>query len=35
MVSEFIEKVKFNNLNSNHIFSVATCGANIGNDMSY
>lgn len=35
MVIEFIKKVKFNNLSSNYIFSVATCGANIGNAMKY
>lgn len=33
MVLEFIEKIKFNNYNNNYVFSVATCGANIGNTM--
>lgn len=33
MVLEFIEKLKFNNYNNNYIFSVATCGENIGNTM--
>ena len=31
MVIDFIRKVKFNNYKNNYIFSVATCGANIGN----
>lgn len=33
MVLQFIEKLKFNNYKDNYIFSVATCGANIGNTM--
>lgn len=33
MVKEFIKKVKFNNYKNNYIFSIATCGANIGNTM--
>lgn len=33
MVLEFIKKLKFNNYNDNYIFSVATCGENIGNTM--
>lgn len=31
MVTDFIRKVKFNNYKNNYIFSIATCGANIGN----
>lgn len=31
MVIDFIRKVKFNNYKNNYIFSIATCGANIGN----
>lgn len=30
-VIDFIRKVKFNNYKNNYIFSIATCGANIGN----
>lgn len=33
MVIELIEKLKLNNYKDNYIFSVATCGANIGNTM--
>ena len=33
IVSDFIRKVKFNNYKNNYIFSVATCGENIGNTM--
>lgn len=33
MVLQFIEKLKINNYNNNYIFSVATCGENIGNTM--
>lgn len=33
MVTEFIKKVKFNNFKDNYIFSVATCGENIGGTM--
>lgn len=33
MVSDFIEKLKLNNLKDNYIFSVVTCGDNIGNTM--
>lgn len=33
MVLQFIEKLKFSNYNNNYIFSVATCGENIGNTM--
>lgn len=33
MVLDFIEKLKFNNYKNNYIFSVATCGENIGNTM--
>lgn len=33
MVLEFIEKLKLNNYRDNYIFSVATCGDNIGNTM--
>lgn len=31
MVIDFIRKVKFNNYKNNYIFSIATCGENIGN----
>lgn len=31
MVFDFIRQVKFNNYKNNYIFSIATCGANIGN----
>lgn len=33
MVLEFIEKLEFKNYKDNYIFSVATCGANIGNTV--
>lgn len=33
MVLNFIEKLKLNNYKDNYIFSVVTCGANIGNTM--
>lgn len=33
MVSKFIKSVKFNNVKDNYIFSVATCGENIGETM--
>lgn len=33
MVLEFIERLKLHNYKDNYIFSVATCGANIGNTM--
>ncbi|KOA19242.1 NAD(P)H-quinone oxidoreductase subunit I, chloroplastic [Clostridium homopropionicum DSM 5847] len=33
MVLNFIEKLKFDNYKNNYIFSVATCGENIGNTM--
>ncbi len=33
MVLEFIDRLKFNNFNNQYVFSVATCGANIGNTM--
>lgn len=33
MVLEFIDRLKFNNLSNQYIFSVATCGGNIGNTM--
>lgn len=33
MVLEFIDKLKLNNYKNNYIFSVATCGENIGNTM--
>ncbi|MBB6630771.1 EFR1 family ferrodoxin [Clostridium algidicarnis] len=33
IVLQFIEKLKINNYKDNYIFSVATCGANIGNTM--
>lgn len=33
MVLNFIKKLKFNNYNNNYIFSVATCGENVGNTM--
>jgi NAD-dependent dihydropyrimidine dehydrogenase PreA subunit/flavodoxin len=33
MVIQFIEKLKLNNYKNNYIFSVATCGSNIGNTM--
>jgi ferredoxin len=33
MVIEFIEKLKLNNHKDNYVFSVATCGENIGNTM--
>lgn len=33
MVLEFIDRLKFNNFNNQYIFSVATCGENIGNTM--
>jgi NAD-dependent dihydropyrimidine dehydrogenase PreA subunit len=33
MVIKFIEKLKLNNYRYNYIFSVATCGDNIGNTM--
>ncbi|MBC2582629.1 EFR1 family ferrodoxin [Clostridium sp. DJ247] len=33
MVLDFINKLKLNNYKDNYIFSVATCGGNIGNTM--
>ncbi|MDQ0150481.1 EFR1 family ferrodoxin [Eubacterium multiforme] len=33
IVREFIRKAKFNNYKNNYIFSVATCGNNVGNTM--
>lgn len=33
MVVNFIEKLKLNNYKNNYIFTVATCGENIGNTM--
>lgn len=33
MVLDFIQKLKLNNYRDNYTFSVATCGANIGNTM--
>jgi ferredoxin len=33
MVINFIEKLKLNNYKNNYIFTVATCGENIGNTM--
>lgn len=33
MVLQFIEKLKLVNYNNNYVFSVATCGDNIGNTM--
>lgn len=33
MVLNFIEKLNFNNYKDNYIFSVATCGENVGNTM--
>jgi len=33
MVTDFIEKLKLNNYKDNYIFSVATCGGNIGDTM--
>lgn len=33
IVFDFITKLKFNNYKNNYTFSVATCGANIGNAM--
>lgn len=33
MVLEFIEKLKLNNYNNHYVFSVATCGSNIGNTI--
>lgn len=33
MVLQFIEKLKFTNYKKNYIFSIATCGDNIGNTM--
>lgn len=33
MVLEFIEKIKLHNYNGNYIFTVATCGKNIGNTV--
>lgn len=33
MVTEFINKVTFKNYKNNYIFSVATCGENIGGTM--
>ncbi len=33
MVLQFVEKLKLNNYKNNYIFSVATCGDNIGNTM--
>lgn len=33
MVLQFIEKLRINNYNNNYIFSIATCGENIGNTM--
>ena len=33
MVLEFIDRLKFNNPSNKYIFSVATCGENIGNTM--
>lgn len=33
MVFDFIHKLELNNYRDNYIFSVATCGANIGNTM--
>jgi len=35
MVLDFIEKLKLNDYNNNYVFSVATCGANIGNTMKF
>lgn len=32
-VLEFIEKLKFNNYNNTYVFTVATCGENIGNTI--
>jgi NAD-dependent dihydropyrimidine dehydrogenase PreA subunit/flavodoxin len=33
MVLNFIEKLRFKNYKNNYVFSVATCGGNIGNTM--
>jgi len=33
MVIDFIQKLKFNNYKDNYIFTVATCGENIGNTI--
>ncbi len=33
IVLQFIEKLKFSNYHGNYIFSVTTCGDNIGNTM--
>ncbi|HOJ11560.1 MAG TPA: EFR1 family ferrodoxin [Clostridiales bacterium] len=33
IVLQFIEELKLNNYNDNYIFSIATCGDNIGNTM--
>ena len=33
MVLRFIERLKLNNYNDNYVFSVATCGENIGNTL--
>ena len=33
MVIDFMNKLKINNYNNNYIFTVATCGANIGNTV--
>lgn len=33
MVLKFIDKLRLNNYNNNYVFSVATCGENIGNTM--
>ncbi len=33
MVLEFIDRLKLKNYSNNYVFSVATCGANIGNTM--
>ncbi|MDF2988625.1 MAG: 4Fe-4S ferredoxin [Eubacterium sp.] len=33
MVLEFIDRLKFKNYNNQYVFSVATCGGNIGNTM--
>lgn len=33
MVINFIKRIKFNNYNNNYVFSVATCGSNVGGTM--
>lgn len=33
LVIDFIKRIKLKNYNKNYIFSIATCGANIGNTM--